>query len=110
MSNLRALNVCLPERKKNVLNYEVQSLFIEVRGLYKISTDDQDMNSNTSFCEKIEKGVPYRHPKAVGPNPKTWKFGPFRVLFGTPKVSNWPLDTKHSFLFGCCLDFSSRVF
>ena len=46
------------------------------------------MNSDATFCEKIEKGVPYRHPKAVGPKPKRGKFGPFRMLFGTPKVTN----------------------
>ena len=33
MGGLRVKNVCLSERKKKVLNYEVQSLFIEARRL-----------------------------------------------------------------------------
>ena len=68
------------------------------------------MNPDTSFCEKIEKCMSYRHPKAIRPKPKRGKLGPFRVPFGTPKVLNWLLDTERSFMFGCCLDFSSRVF
>ena len=55
------------------------------------------------LCEKIEKGVPYHHPKATGPKPKTWKFSPFRV-------PNWPYGSEHSFMFGCRLDSSFRVF
>ena len=68
------------------------------------------MNPDTFSCEKIEKGVLYCHPKAVGPKPKRGKFGPFWVPFGTPKVPNWILDTERSFVFRCRLDFSSRVF
>ena len=68
------------------------------------------VNPDASFCEKIKKGVPYCHPKAVGPKPKRGKFGPFRVSFGTAKVPNWLLDTECSFMFGCCLDSSSKVF
>ena len=68
------------------------------------------MNPDASFGEKIEKGVHYRHLKAVGPKPNTCKFGPFRVPFSTPNMPNWPLDFKHSFAFGCSLDSSSRVF
>ena len=33
MSCLGAQNVCLSERRKKVLNYDVQSLFIEARRL-----------------------------------------------------------------------------
>ena len=68
------------------------------------------MNPDASFCEKIEKGVPYHHPKAVWPKPKRRKFGPFRVTFGTPKVPNWPLDSERSFTFGYNWDSSSSVF
>ena len=89
MSNLKAYNVCFSERKKKVLNYKVQSLFIKARRLQKIGTEDQDVNPDASFCKKFEKGVPYRHPKAVGPKPKRGKFDPFRVPFGTPKVLNF---------------------
>ena len=46
------------------------------------------LNLDASFCEKIEKGMHNRHPKAVGPKPKSGKFGPFRMPFGTPKVPN----------------------
>ena len=28
------------------------------------------------FAKRSKKGVPYRHPKAVGPKPTSWKFGP----------------------------------
>ena len=72
--------------------------------------NDQDVNPNASFCEKIEKSVPYRHPRAVGPKLKRGKFGSFRVPIGTPKVPNWLLDTEHFFVFGCHLDSSSWVF
>ena len=68
------------------------------------------MNPDIFSCEKIENGVLYCHPKAVGPKPKRGKYGPFRVSFGTPKVLNWILDTERSFVFRCRLDFSSRVF
>ena len=68
------------------------------------------MNQDSSFYEKIEKGVPYRHPKGVGPKPKRGKFEPFKVPFGTPKVLNGLLDTEHSSMFGCDLDSPSRVF
>ena len=66
--------------------------------------DDLDVNLDASFCEKIEKGVSYCHPKAVGPKPKRGKFGPFRMPFDTLKVPNWLLDTEHFFVFGCHLD------
>ena len=33
MGGLRVKNVCLSKRKKKVLNYEAQSLFIEVKRL-----------------------------------------------------------------------------
>ena len=69
-----------------------------------------DVNPNASFCEKIKKGVPYCHLKAIGPKPKRGKFGPFRVLFDTPKVPNWLLDTEHFFVFGWLLDSFSKVF
>ena len=79
--------------------------------------NDQDVNLDASFCEKIKKGVPYHHPKAVGPKPKRGKFSPSRVPFntpnvpfGTPKVLNQLLDTEHFFVFRCRLDFSSRLF
>ena len=68
------------------------------------------MNPNASFCEKIKKGIPYCHPKAVGPKPKRGKFGPFRESFGTPKVPNWLLDTERTTVFRCVLDSPSRVF
>ena len=67
------------------------------------------MNRDLSFCEKIKKGVPYRHLKSVGPKPKRGKFDPFKVPFGTPKVPNGLLDTERSSMFGCVLDSSSRV-
>ena len=69
MSCLGAQNVCLLEhKKKKVLNYEVQSLFIEARRLLKKGTDDKGLNLDASFCEK---GVPYRYLKAVRPKPIT---------------------------------------
>ena len=75
------------------------------------------MNLNASFCKKIENGMLYRHPKAVGPKTKRGKFRPFgvpfntpNVLFNTPKVLNWLLDTERSFVFGCRLGSFSRVF
>ena len=40
MGGLRVKNVCFSKLKKKVLNYEVQSLFIEARRLLKIGTDD----------------------------------------------------------------------
>ena len=42
MGGLRVKNVCLSEKKKKkkVLNYEVQSLFVEARILSKIGMDD----------------------------------------------------------------------
>ena len=55
------------------------------------------MNPDASFCEKIEKSVPYRHPRAVGPKLTRGKFGSFRLPIGTPKVPNWLLDTEHFF-------------
>ena len=66
--------------------------------------------SKRILLRKGQMGVPYHHPKAVGPKPKRGKFSPFRVPFSTPKVPNWLLDTEHSFVFGCCLDSSSSVF
>ena len=36
------------------------------------------MNRDAPFYEKVEKDVPYWHPKRFGPKPK-------RVPFGTPK-------------------------
>ena len=101
MCGLRVKNVCLSEHKNNVLNYKVQSLFIEAIRLYKIGTDGQGLNIDASFCEKVKKGVPYRHLKAVGPKPKRRKFGPFKVPFGTPKVPNGVL--------GCRTHFRVRV-
>ena len=68
------------------------------------------MNLDASFGEKIEKGVHYRHPKAVGPKPNQGKFGPFKVPFGTPKVLNWLLEAERAFMFGCNLVSLSRVF
>ena len=50
-----------------------------------------------SFCEKIEKGVPYRHSKGIGPKPKRGKFSPLKVPFGTKssvqhsKSAEWAL-------------------
>ena len=67
-------------------------------------------NWDSSLCEKIEKGVSYRHLKAVGPKPKRSQFNPFKVLFDTPKVPNGLLDTKRSFMFGCHLDSPFKVF
>ena len=40
------------------------------------------------FAKKIEKGVPYRHPKEIGPKPKRVLFSTFKVPFDTPKVPN----------------------
>ena len=34
---------------------------------------------NASFYENVEKGVPYRHPKRIGPKPKRVQFGTFKV-------------------------------
>ena len=68
------------------------------------------MNRDSSFYEKIEKGVPYHHPKDVGPKPKRGKFGHFKVPFGTPKVPNGLLDTERSSVFGCVLDSPFKVF
>ena len=62
-----------------------------------------------SFAKKIEKGVPYRHPKVVGPKPKRGKLGPFRVSNGTPKVPNWLLDAERTSMFECHLNSLSRV-
>ena len=53
--------------------------------------DDLDVNLDASFCEKIEKGVPYRHSKGIGPKPKREKFGHFKVPFSTLKVPNCAL-------------------
>ena len=61
------------------------------------------MNPDASFCKKVENGVPYRHSKAVGPKPTWWQFS-------TPKVPNWLLEVKCTFMFGCHLVFPSRVF
>ena len=110
MGSLRVKNICLSEcKKKRVLNYEIQNLFIEARRLKKIGTDDQGLNLNASFCEKIEKGMHNHHPKAVRPKPTRTKFSLFRVLFGTSKVLNWPYDTECTYVFGSHLDSSSRV-
>ena len=68
------------------------------------------MNSDASFCKKVENGVHYRHPKVVGPKPTWWQFGPFRVLFSTPKVPNWLLEVERAFVFECHLVSASRVF
>ena len=72
---------------------------------------------DASFCEKIEKGMHNCHPKAVGPKPTSWQFRTFKVPFdtpkvpfGTPNVPNWPYGSECTFVFGCCLDSSSRVF
>ena len=72
--------------------------------------DDYGLNSNASFYEKVEKGVPYHHSKAVGPKPTWWQFGTFRVKFSTPKVPNWLLEAERTFVFGCHLVFPFRVF
>ena len=68
------------------------------------------MNLAASFCVKIKKGMHYHHPKAIGPKPNQGKFGPFRVLFSTPKVPNWLLEAERAFVFGCHLVSPSRVF
>ena len=67
------------------------------------------MNPDTSFCKKIEKSVPYRHPKAVWPKPNQGKFGPFRMPFGTLKVPNWVLEAECTFVYGCHLISPSTV-
>ena len=43
------------------------------------------------FAKKIEKDVPYRHPRRIGPKPKRVQFGTFKVPIGTPKVPNGTL-------------------
>ena len=68
------------------------------------------MNRESSFCEKIEMGMLYSHPKAVGPKPKRGQFGTFKVSFGTPKVPNGLLGTECYFVFRCVLDSPSKVF
>ena len=68
------------------------------------------MNRESSFCKKIEMGILYCHPKAVGPKPKRGQFGTFNVSFSTPKVPNGLLDIEHSPVFRCVLDSPSRVF
>ena len=98
ISNLRAQNVCLSERKKKK--------GVELWGSVSIYRDQRTLK----IRHRRLGCVPYHHPKAIGPKSKTWKFNLFRVPFGTPKVPNWPLDTKHSFVFRCCLDSSSRGF
>ena len=66
--------------------------------------------SGRILLQKGRKWCGYCHQKAVGPKHITWKFGPFRVLFGTPKVPNWLYGSEHSFMFSCRLDSSSRIF
>ena len=66
--------------------------------------DNQGLNLNASFWEKIEKGMHNHHPKTIGPKPTSRKFNPFRVLL------NWPCGSECTFVFGCRLDSSSRVF
>ena len=68
------------------------------------------MNLDASFCKKVEKGVPYRHPKVIGPKPTWWQFGTFRGPFNTPKVPNWLFEAERAFVFECHLVSPSRVF
>ena len=42
-------------------------------------------------AKRSKKGVHYCHLKGVRPKPKRGPFGPFKVSFGTPKVSNGAL-------------------
>ena len=55
------------------------------------------MNPDASFHKKVEKYVPYHHPKGVGPKPKKGPFSPFKVSFGTPKVPNGALGLQTFF-------------
>ena len=71
MGGLRVKMYASQSIKKKVLNYEVQSLFIEARRLKKIGADDQSLNPDTSFCEMMEIGMHNRHSKAVEPKPIT---------------------------------------
>ena len=111
MSNLRVENVCLSKRKRK--NVELWGSISIYRGQRTLKNRHKRLGCE-SKQRKIQpnkgKGVHYRHPKAIRPKPNKGKFNPFRVPFGTPKVPNWPLDTEHSFVFGCHLDSSSRVF
>ena len=59
------------------------------------------MNQDATFYEKVEKGVPYRHTKGIGPKPKRVQFGTFKVPIGTPKVPNSTL--------GCWSRFRVRL-
>ena len=43
------------------------------------------MNRDAPFYEKVEKDVPYWHPKRFGPQPKRVPFDTLKVPIGTPK-------------------------
>ena len=90
-------NVCFSEcRKKCAELWDSVSIYRGQKTL-KSSPKVQNANRDSSFCEKIEKGVPYRHPKGVGPKPKRSQFGTFEVPFGTPKVPNGALGCQTFF-------------
>ena len=110
MCGLRVKNVCFLKCKKKSDELEGSVSIYRGQKTLKIVTDDYGLNSNASFCEKVEKGVPYCHSKAIGPKPTWWQFGTFRVPFSSPKVPNWLLEAKCTFVFGCHLVFPSRVF
>ena len=59
--------------------------------------DDQGLNSDAFFCEKIKKGMHYRHPKAVGPKPKSWKFSPFQSTVWHSKSVELPFGLRTLF-------------
>ena len=100
-------NVCLPERKKSAELWGSVSIYRGQRTL-KNRHGRLGCESGRILLWKDRKRCALSSLER--PKPKTWKFGPFRVPFGTPKMPNWPLDTKHSFVFECHLDSFFRVF
>ena len=109
MGGLKVKNVCLSEcKKKKKKGSKLWGLVSIYRGQKTLKNRYGwlGFESDASFCKKIENGMHNCHSKAVGSMPTLGKFSPFRYS----KVLNWPYGSEFTFVFGCRLDFSSRVF
>ena len=56
-----------------------------------------ECESGCVFLQKVEKDVPYRHPKRVGSKPKSVPFDTLKVPFSTPKVPNGTFGCQSHF-------------
>ena len=90
-------NVCLLERKKK--GAELWDSVSIYRGQKTLKNRHGWLGCEFGHIipRKDRKRVSYRHPKGVGPKPKTSQFDTFKVPFGTPKVPNVTLGCQMFF-------------